>query len=237
MKKNVLKFLIATVLLSGGAVVAYAESGTTTDKPVVPPIRQVMKQNMEARKEVRASTTEAIKAIHAETKEEIKARLDARNKELSELKAQFASSTKERRDQRRESLRKVAENRINKMIDRIQATIDREMTIASKILTRATKMKENGRDTAQAEKFVADAKTHFAQAQTILDSVKSASSTLATLVDTGTTATSTKQGLEKVKGIVAEIEIHLKEGHKALEDGVKALGIANNPNATTTKSN
>lgn len=227
MKKIVLNVFVA-ILGFSGASTAFAM--TPPNMPPMPTLRD----NLQARKEVRASTTEAIKAIRAESREEIKNRIELRNTELKELKVKFASSTKERRDQRQESLRKVAEQRVRKMIERIQATIDREISIANKILSRADKVKTNGGNTTDAEKYVSDAKTNFTQAQTMLDSLKNASSTVVTIIDPGTTATSTNEGLGKIRGVVQDIEAVIKEGHKNLEKAVKALGLANKPTATTT---
>lgn len=228
MKKIVLNVFVAIIGFSGATTVFAVTPGP--NMPTMP----TLKDNLQARKEVRASTTEAIKAIRAETKEEIKKRIDLRNAELKELKAKFASSTKERRDQRQESLRKVAEQRIRKMFERIQATIDREIAIANKILSRAEKVRTNGGNTTEAEKYVSDAKAKFSEAQTMLDSLKNASSTVVAIINPGTTATSTKESLGKIKNIVEDIQTAIREGHKNLEKAVKALGLANKPTATTT---
>lgn len=220
MKKILLNTLMATLLFSNGIVV-YAETNTGTSGTVQRP-NQILKEKIQS---VRASTTQ-----------EIKQRLEERNNEIRNLKAKFASSTKEKRDQKQETLRKVAEQKIRKMLERMQATIDRELSIMAKIVTRIGKFKNAGGNTSESEKYVVEAKTHFDEAQSILNALKKASSTLATIIDPSI-ASSTNKDLGKVKNIVSEVENHLKLGHIALVKAVINLrGLSDRQKATTTQT-
>ena len=248
MKKITFSVIVTELALS--STIAYAENDIDSTvktrykilstHPTVNPISnrlQISDAHLQERKEVRASTTAEIKVMRQENKAEIKAKIDERNTILMGLRAKLASSTQERRDARGEAMRKVAMNRVRMMIQKIQSAIDRELYIAGKITNRITKIKTNGGNTAAAEGFVAEAKIHFGEAQSILDSIKSASTTVAAAIDASVTATSTKDSLMKIKNITGQIEIHMKAGHKALVDAVVSLkGLSDKKTATSTSS-
>lgn len=238
MKKITLSILAVALVLSSGTIV-YAQDTSSGPRPGVnmTDTRQLIKNNLEERKDVRASTTQTIKAIRVETKEEIKQKIEQRNRDLKELREKLASSTKERRDQKQESLRRVAEARIKKMIEKMQATIDRESRIMAKIVSRIEKFKLAGAKTDEAEKHVAQAKAHIAEAQTTLDSIKSNSDTFVTVIDQGSNASTTASQISKIKNIVNDVEKYLKLGHKSLIEAVTSLkGMSSaRPNATSTQ--
>lgn len=165
------------------------------------------------------------------------------NQEIKTKKTEIASSTKERienrRDERRENLKRIAENKLDKMIKRFEATIQRENSISEKIMSRVEKIKSNGGDTTEAEKYLGEAKTHFDEATKALLILKNATSSADTLIDANTsTSTIIKNGLKKLKDMAQNVEKHIREGHKSLTQAVKSLrGKSRENNATSTSNN
>ncbi|KND48713.1 MAG: hypothetical protein AB198_00125 [Parcubacteria bacterium C7867-003] len=124
---------------------------------------------------------------------------------------------------------------------RFQATIERQTMIMDKVNARISKVKTAGGNTTEAEKFTAEAKVHLGEAQTSLNMLKVLATSTAEidaqlLATTTSPGTVTKETLQKMKGITEQIEKHLKEAHKALENAVKNLrGMSSvNIKATTT---
>lgn len=159
--------------------------------------------------------------------------------EIKEVRAEKAASTTariERRDERREMLLKIAGIKLQNMIDRFEATIAREATITSKIISRIEKVKSAGGNTSEAEKFVSEAQKHFDEAKTSLVTLKNATSSAATLLTDPSVATSTivKTGLKKIKDMAQTVEMHIKEGHMNLNKAVKSLRGMSSANASTT---
>jgi hypothetical protein len=204
-------------------------------------------------KTVRTEAKAEIKDLRVEAKGEIKdirtnmsstTRMEDRG-EIKNIRANLASSTKDKREEAREKVADLVKNRVEKrfgqMFRRLQATIEREEGIMARVVTRIDKVKAEGGKTADAEKFVAEAKMHFDEAQTALDNLKLTAQASASLEvsETGAAvtppATTTKQTLENLKKSASEVEKHLREGHKALENAVKSLrGSGEKPKATTT---
>jgi hypothetical protein len=157
MKKLILHSLI-TAMVFGGALTVFAETGS-------------VQVNASASARANASTTpgpikamiEAKKELQTETKDKI-----------AELRNNIASSTQEKRDDRKEIIKLRIENRFGKMFLRYQATIDRETIIMNRINTRIEKIKADGSNasTTEAVRFTAEAKIHIGEAQTALDLLK-----------------------------------------------------------------
>ncbi len=175
-------------------------------------------------------------------KDKIENKIEARQEKVEDLRAK-ASSTRERIEDRvgnlRENLRQIAQNRFEKMIRRFEMTIQREENIMNRIISRIEKIKSNGGQTGDAEKYILEAKTHFTNAEKSLTTLKNATSSPDILVDANTaTSTKVKNALEKLKNIAKEIEKNIREGHKSLTQAVKAIrGASSTNNATTTNSN
>ena len=215
-------FVLALVLM----LVSLFSVASAQERPVTRPVVQTMKDNMEARKDLRASTTNAMKDA-----------MNQRKDEMKELRERLGSSTKEKMMQKSDVLRRVMVNQVMKMLGRMQATIDRLTKISEKISTRIVKIKSAGGQTAEAEGFVSEAKTSLSQAQSLLNSLKEASTTIAYVIDQNGLASSTKRDKDKVKGVVSEIEKNLRSAHNSLVNAVKSLkGTSDRPKATTTNS-
>ena len=98
---------------------------------------------------------------NAETPKPINARIEdrieVRQNKIEDLKAK-ASSTREKIedkiDDRRENLRRIAQNKLEKMVRRFESTIQREENIMNRIISRIEKVKSNGGNTADSEKYI-----------------------------------------------------------------------------------
>lgn len=213
MKKIILNSLITAIML-GSAGIALAEGDATTTRPKPQPLKSVIEANklqQQALKQKIASTTEVKK----------------------ELRGKIASTTMERRDDRKELIKKKIENRFGKMFLRFQATIDREKAIMTKINDRIAKIKQNGGNTTEAEKYVLEASSSLDKAQLALDSLK------ATAQNDSQIASSTevsKETLESMKKASQEIGKNLRDAHKSLQKTVGVLrGMSQLKNASSTK--
>lgn len=182
---------------------------------------------------------------HAETSvQPMRAKIQNLKQEIKDTRAEkIASSSEahmEKRDERRETLMKIAGIKLQNMIDRFEATIARELTITSKIISRIEKVKANGGNTTEAEKYVTEAQKHFDQAKTSLLTLKNATSSAANLLTDPSVATSSiiKTGIKKIKDMAQTVEMHIKEGHQSLNKALNSLRGMSSTNATTSpKSN
>jgi nanoRNase/pAp phosphatase (c-di-AMP/oligoRNAs hydrolase) len=136
---------------------------------------------------------------------------------------------------RGEVFRRILSNQVRKLFERIQATIDRESRIAGKISDRIEKIKSQGGNVTESEGFLTEAKSHITEAQSILNSLKEASTTVAQIIEQGRNSSTTARDLSKTRGIVSEIERHLKLAHSLMVKAVANLrGMSDKVKATTT---
>ncbi|MFZ2521974.1 MAG: hypothetical protein WAX44_02130 [Minisyncoccia bacterium] len=221
MKKTVIN-LVAFLLVFAATQVS-AQTGVTPTNNLgprsAPRPAQVIKERLEERRE-NSSTTNAMQ-------------------EMKELRERMSSSTKERMGNSVEVLRRVLANQVRRMFDRIQATIDRQKTISGKISTRIEKIKSAGGNTSESERYMSDANTHIGNAQSMLNSMKEASTTIASLIDMGRKSSTTARELSRARGVVSEIEKELRLSHGLMVKAVVNLkGMSSSRNkATTTSSN
>lgn len=162
--------------------------------------------------------------------------------DLKEKRMEIATSTEariEKRDERRETLLKIAGLKLQNMINRFTDTLSRLDSITNKIISRIEKVKSNGGNTSEAEKYIAEAQKHFSDAKISLTKLESATSTAKELLVDSNTSTSTiiKTGLKKIKDLALSVESDIKAGHKSLNNALKSLRGMSGTNATTTKSN
>ncbi len=159
-----------------------------------------------------------------------------------EIKERVASTTekmREKMDQVRETFLKIARERLQKIINRFEATVAREENISLRIISRIEKIKSAGGNTTEAENFVAKAKVSIDAAKTALTSLKNASSTAAeNIVDSNiSTSTAAKNGLKKIRDLALTVEKNLRDAHSALVSAVKSLKGMSSTATTTPKSN
>lgn len=219
MTKIILNTLLVTLIFGSG--VAYAENATNTatssntQRPK-PAIFNKVKDFVQEKRDIKLDAK-----VKVETKKE-----------------ERKENREERRDDRKESIRDIWKRNLSKMLDRFQATIDRENKILAKIVARIEKVKTAGGNTTESEKFVAEAKIHFGEAQTSLNSLKTLINVeLGTTTATSTASTTpvTKESLERIRTATKKVKDHIKAGHSAMIRAVVNLkGVSGTRPATTT---
>lgn len=236
------------------ASVSTTNTTKETPKPA-PSLLQRLRAGLGVRKEIKEVRTEAkveVKNIKTQTKEAVRdvratasssiekrgeikdIRVQAKE-DLKDVRANLASSTK---GIRVEAKKERVSNIFDKTVSRLEATIVREETIMAKIVARIGVIKAAGGNTADAEKFVAEAKVSFANARVALENLKALVAT-GNVGVTGTASTSIQvmnDTLSKMRKAGAEVEKNIRAGHNAL---VRAVGSLiklpqNRPSASTT---
>lgn len=254
MRKFILNSLVTAVALGGTISALAIETGASVNATTTVKKPQPVKAMMEVRRDIkenRASTTNAIKNVREETREKIQ---DLKNKISSttevrkdrlastsllikgkreEIRDKFASTTQMRREKMREFLKKHFE----KMLKRIEATIQRQETILARINSRIQKIKTGGGNTTEAEKLTVEAKIK-------IDAAKVSFETLKTEVGNGVNDLSTttdgvkKENMEKMRNSERTISKNLKEAHLLLEKALGSLrGFSQMRTATSTQTN
>jgi chromosome segregation ATPase len=179
--------------------------------------KEAMQNNIEAKKEVRASTTSAIKdrqenmaAKEAEIKakrEEMKTKMEDRREEL-----------KAKMGEKRAEIRVKTEERIHGHIEwmekRFNAAVERLEKLTTRIESRITKLKSEGKDTLEAERNVADAKAKISLAKTDIAKISTA-------VDVALDKDELRGAWGELKTLAETIKTSLKSAHESL---VKAIG-------------
>ena len=156
---------------------------------------------------------------------------------LKDAKDKIASSTNasSTREKFGEKMEKIIDNRYQKMIDRLEATIERENSIMTRIISRIEKIKSVGGNTSDAEKSVADAKTYLDKAKTALLDLKTGAETVG-IQNASSAPKLMKEGMDKMRKASLEIEKNLREVHKLLLKSVSQLrGTMELKNTSTTK--
>ena len=98
------------------------------------------------------------------------------------------------------------------------------------MVSRIEKIKLVGGNTVEAEKLIAEAKTHLAEARTAFETLK------ATAVSADTFEKPSKEVLTKMKNSMKAVEKHLRLAHQLLQKTVGSLrGVSQLRNATSTK--
>lgn len=194
-------------------------------------VKNIKTQTKEAVRDVRATAASssiekrgAIKDIRVQAKEDIK-----------DVRANLASSTK---GIRVEAKKERVSNIFDRTVSRLEATIVREETIMAKIIARIGIIKAAGGNTADAEKFVAEAKVSFTNARVALGTLKALVAT-GNVGVAGTASTSAQvmnDTMSKMRKAGAEVEKNIRAGHNALVRAVVSLIKLpqNRPNASTT---
>ncbi len=215
MKNTTFKILVGTTLLAVPLFVGAHDTGipheeSTSTKAIMPERPEAIKNKIEDRMEVRKDKIEDLRAKASSTREKIEDRVD----------------------NRRDTLREIAKNRFEKMVKRFEMTIQREKNIMNRIMSRVEKVKSEGGQTSEAEKYLSEAKLNFDEATTALNLLKNATSSPDVLVDASTaTSTKVRTALEKLKNMAKEVEKNIREGHQALTQAVKALRGSSSTNS------
>jgi hypothetical protein len=165
-----------------------------------------------------------------QTRSDLQKLIQMKRDELRNQKVAIKEMVADRRSQ-------IIEHRFDKMIDRYQATIDREKIILNKINSRITKIKNLGVDTSTAENMALTAKTNIDSAQTSLETLKSWTANEIIQELSSTTPKTLGETMSKMRKALAEIEKNLKDAKKTMEKITGTLRGSSELHATTTSNN
>ncbi len=166
----------------------------------------------------------------------VEARQEIRNIR-SDARTEIRDVRAEAREQVREFLEKRATHRWSQMIERFEKAIDKEETLLARIVSRIEKIKVNGGNTADAEKYVGEARTHLAEAKTALETLKTLASEAITKEEARANATEIREKMKAMKKAMDDVKLHLIETHKALQKAVGSLrGLSQLRNASSTSA-
>ncbi len=143
--------------------------------------------------------------------------------EITSIKANLASTTVELRAEIKQRMQKRAENRLDKMTERFEATIEREGKILTRINSRIAKVKTAGGDTTESEKFALEAKLHLDEADSSLTALETSVENSIEAQASTTTKIMTKEMIANLKKSAAEVEKHLRAAHAASVNAVSSL--------------
>ncbi|MDO8565043.1 MAG: hypothetical protein Q7R67_00220 [bacterium] len=211
------KFITATLAL---ALVALATPAFALDtdyrdknlggRPVPVPAERVG-VDVKARVEERKIEAENRKASSTERRVEIKANIETRKEEMKENReVRQASSTAKRVEMQRGLAKKKAEHTARLLM----ATVERLEKILTRIESRIEKVKAEGKNTAEAEGFVAEAKVHLSAAKT----------SIALFASVDLSGDKAQENFERVRNIAAEVKGHIREAHTSLMKALRSLG-------------
>ncbi len=149
------------------------------------------------------------------------------------VKEKNATST-----EKRAIVQNIIKNRFSKMLDRYEATIDREKTIMARLNSRIAKIKASGANTLAAEKLMTDAKTQLDKSVNSLEALRVAINNELIQENASTTSQLTKDAVTSMRKAGKDIENALREAHKAMQKTIGVLkGVSELHNASSTKEN
>ena len=185
--------------------------------------REAFKDAVEAKREAFKGVTGLSKEDMAAKREIFKTELAAKKKEFQAIikadreafktkleaeKAEFKANIKEKRGEFRGNAQKI-------LGERFESAVKNITRLQERVQARIDALKAAGKDTVQAEVYLADSKTKLADAQAKLAELKA----LVPTTDEKITVenwTQIKDGANIVKGLI-------KEAHKSLVEAVKVL--------------
>jgi exonuclease VII small subunit len=181
-----------------------------------------------------SGTSNPVQNTRAQIKD---ARVETRA-EIQDARQDLASTTRAVMTQASLNIEDRMNNRLEKMFERFEATIDRLTNIMNRLNTRIEKIKTNGGNTTEAEKLTASAKIHLDMAKNALTILKTQAETQSNMENSSTSIKDLRNGMEAMKKSGKEIEKHLREAHKELQKSIGVLrGMSQLRPATTTNTN
>ncbi len=245
MKKFILNASIMAMTLTMSTAV-YGQDVSNTKNPensVNRPVKQqqvspeLMEQKRAKLEELERQKNEKLNNLNnTETKraqvQELNKKLETssqqKKEDLIERKSQMGTSSENRIANAREQLNRL----FVKMLDRIQATIQRQEKIIERIESRMDKIKEDGGNTTEAERYVSDAKSNIQKARNSLTSLRNTTALGMQNIST-TTGAIKLETMTKMRSEVGMIQDYLKTSHRSLVNAISSLkGLS-----TTTKTN
>ena len=157
----------------------------------------------------------------------LKQRLEDRREDRIE---KLQGEVDDRLSKLREDIEKRIQNHAEWMIKRFNAAVERLEKLTARIETRIAKLKSEGKNTAEAEKFVVEAKIQIGEAVAGIAKIEVA-------CETALSADSLKGSFEEVRSLADSIRDDLKAAHRALMSTlpiIKGLSTSLNVNASTS---
>lgn len=148
-----------------------------------------------------------VRANSSGTPEKVRAEAKA------EAQIRMASSTEKRVEIQQDIAKRKAEHSAKVMA----ATIERLENIIARIESRIEKVKAAGGNTAESERFVAEAKANLSEAKVSLEAFAS--------VDLS--ADKARENFSRVRAVAAEVKIHLRAAHTSMMNAVRVLKSVN----------
>jgi hypothetical protein len=225
MKKYISFALIMVLAVFSAVGTARAEEGTSTGE--VKPIPSELKAQFEAQREALKNELEAKKEAF---KTEMEAKREAFKKELEAKKAEFQASLKGEREAFKAKLEaQKAEFKANfeskkgefrgkaKSIlsERFESAVKNLTNGQTRVASVIEKVKASGKDTTQAEVYLADSKTKLADAVAKLAALKASIPTTDEKV--------TVENWEVIKQGANDVKALMKESHASLVEAIKSL--------------
>lgn len=217
MKKNYLALVFALALpLAAAAQVPDLETSANTD------VRAVQLELRMNASDLRgnASTTRALieqkRADMDLRRETMRAQAEAKR---AEVKAKVETRQVELKEE-------VVEKKLGNTARVMSATIERLENIASRISSRIEKIKARGGETADAERYLAEAKSN----------IGSAKLSVAALASVELSGETIKEDFERIRSVASEVREYLRSAHENLMLSVRALNSSEVKVETSTST-
>lgn len=218
MKNTIFLSLLALLVIS--PITSLAQTASTSSVPgyrLGQPFKEIREEYQQKRDELK----DQAKATREENREQV------RNATSSEARQQIREENRAQIDAvRRERIMLFA----RRMIDRLNAALDRSRGFVSRINSLIADWQNDGKNTTEAQAKLTEANQAINAGQAKVDNILPA-------VESALTATSTKDAFANVKGVVAEAVTAVKTAHAKVVEVIKSLKNSNNNQATTTPSN
>jgi len=161
----------------------------------------------------RMETKAKIEDRRAEIKTNMEERRASSTEKRAEMKTEFearkASSTAKRIEMQQGLAKRKAEHTAKVLM----ATIERLLKLVGRVESRIEKMKAEGKDVVESERFIAEAKAHLSEAK--------ASLSLFTSIDLS--GEKARDNLSKVKEAATTVKTHIRAAHQSLMKAIRSL--------------
>jgi len=212
MKKTFGSLMVLTLLAIGAP--AFAEDQVRTDgsvsteaKPLPnPPLRGDIRVNRDALKKEIKDDRGTVRANIEVKRDQIK---DMRASSTDMRKDMRASSTAARKENRREAIEKNIKKHAEQMTERFNAAVERFEKITVRLDSRIAKVKTEGRSTADAEKFEAEAKVSIEKAKTDI-------ATIPAVLANALSQEKLEGSFKELEALASNIRKNLVSGHSFL---------------------
>lgn len=227
MKKNRLfAFALGLGLSLAVSVTTFAQVSTDANADATTP--SAVKNKIQTIKNTLRDENEKLRGATKEQNEKLRENIKANREKAKE---QIKKIREDQKDAKRKNTEKKLEEHIGNASKRFNGAINNLTKVDARIDARIAILKQDGKDTTNAEKFSADAKTNIQLA-------KDAIAKLPAMETEGFQAEKLSQGLADLRTSLGEIQGFLKA---AKEDLVKAIaeikGLGPVVNKTTSENN